>query len=74
MEDFDRLERELVTVTKPGDMPSQPLSAGLNVPDHLLLEDDERLAELYQQYLEDEEDEFADEFDDDLDLQAVQGI
>lgn len=74
MEDIDSLERELVAVVKPGHTSSQTFTAGFSVPDDLLLEDEERLAELYQQHLEGEEDEFANEFDDDLDLQAVQGI
>ena len=74
MEDIDSLERELIVVVKPGDTSSQPLTSGFSVPDDPLLEDEERLAELYQEYLQGEEDEFADVFDDDLDLQAVQGI
>ena len=75
MEDIDGLERELGTVPKLEETSPQPLTADFGVLDDLLLEDDEeRLAELYQQRLEGEEDEFANEFDDDLDLQAVQGI
>jgi hypothetical protein len=75
MEDIDNLERELGTVLKPENTLPQHLTAGFGIPDDLLLEDDEeRLAELYQEHLEGEEDEFANEFDDDLDLQAVQGI
>ena len=61
-------------VVKPGDTLSQPLALGFSTPDDSLLEDEERLAELYQEYLEGEEDELANVFDDDLDLQAVQGI
>lgn len=75
MEDIDGLERELGAVPKPEETSPQHLTADFGIPDDLLLEDDEeRLAELYQQRLEGEEDEFANEFDDDLDLQAVQGI
>ena len=74
MEDMDGLERELGTVPKLEETSPQPLTADFGVPDDLLLEDEEWLAELYQQRLEGEEDEFANEFDDDLDLQAVQGI
>jgi len=75
MEDIDSLERELMTVVQPGDTSSQPLAPGFGVPDDSLLEDDEdRLAELYHEYLKSEEDEFANVFDDDLDLQALQGI
>ena len=70
MEDIDSLERELIAV----DTSPQHFTPGFSGPDDPLLEDDEeRLAELYE-YLEGEEDEFANVFDDDLDLQAVQGI
>lgn len=75
MEDIDSLERELGAVVKPENTSSQPFPTSFGIPDDLLLEnDEERLAELYQQHLEGEEDEFANEFDDDLDLQAFQGI
>jgi len=75
MEDIDSLERELGADPKPENTSPRPLTADFGIPDDLLLEDDEeRLAELYQQHLEGEEDEFANEFDDDLDLQAVRGI
>jgi len=75
MEDIDSLERELVAVVKPGNASSQPLTAGVSVLDDLLLEDEEeQLAELYQQYLDGEEEEFAHAFDDDLDLRSVQGL
>lgn len=75
MEDIESLERELGAVVKPENTSSQPFPAGFGIPDDLLLEnDEEQLAEWYQQHLESEEDEFANEFDDDFDLQALQGI
>ena len=71
MEDIDSLERELIAV----DTSPHHFMPGFSGPDDPLLEDDEeRLAELYYEYLEGEEDEFANVFDDDLDLQSVQGI